>query len=97
MYVLVAAIARSGPADRSSVQSARSASGEDGSLVSATVGAPWRRAASTTATMSGEAPDWLMARTRVRVSRGSAPYTDTTDGVASPTVSPFRTPSTYWA
>ena len=73
MYVLVAAIARSGPADSAMVQSAAAASGEAGSLVSATVGAPWRRAASTTATMSGDAPDWLMAMTSVCSSRGSAP------------------------
>ena len=73
VYVLVAAIASSGPADRSSVQSARSASGDDGSLVRATVGAPCRLAASTTATMSGDAPDWLTASTRARRSAGSAP------------------------
>ena len=70
---MVAAIDRSGPADMSIVHSAAAASAEPVSLVIATVGAPWRRAASTTATMSGEAPDWLIATTSAWARRGSAP------------------------
>ena len=74
VYVLVAAIERSGPAERSIVQSAAAPSGDAGSLVRATVGAPCRRAASTTARMSGDSPDWLIASTSARgPSRGSAP------------------------
>ena len=73
------------------------ASGEDGSLVIARVGAPWRRPASMTPTTSGDAPDWLIPTTSARSSRGSAPYNEMTDGVPSPTDSPCRTPSTYCA
>ena len=60
MYVFVAAIASSGPAARSMTWSAAAASGLAGSLVMASVGAPWRAAAAMTATMSGDAPDWLI-------------------------------------
>ena len=44
-----------------------------GSLVIASVGAPWRRAAATTPTMSGDAPDWLIPITSALPNRGSAP------------------------
>ncbi len=97
MYVFVAATASSGPAPRSMVVSAASASADSGSFVMASVGAPCRRPASMTATTSGEAPDWLMPTTSDRSSRGSAPYSEITDGALSPTDSAWRTPSTYWA
>ena len=55
--VFVAATARSGPASRWAVISDAVASSEDASLVSATVSAPRRLADSTSAIMSGPAPD----------------------------------------
>jgi hypothetical protein len=66
VYVFVAATARSSPARRSMQASATRASGESGVLVMAIVGAPMRRAASTTATTSGDAPDWLIPSTAER-------------------------------
>ena len=66
-------------------------------FVTATVAAPWRRAAATTPTMSGDAPDCEMPITSERSSRGRAPYSEMTDGVPRPTDSPCRIPSTYWA
>ena len=50
-----------------------------------------------TATISGDAPDWLMPTTSASVKSGTTPYSDTTEGVPSPTDSLLRTPSTYWA
>ena len=97
VYVFVAAMARSGPARRSMVVSAAAASGEAGSLVMAMVGAPCARPAAMTPTTSGEAPDCEMPMTSERSSRGRAPYSEMTDGVPSPTDSPCRMPSTYWA
>ncbi len=73
VYVLVAATASSGPAPRSIDVSAAVANGEVGSLVMASVGAPWRRPASITATTSGDAPDWLIPTTSERSSLGCAP------------------------
>jgi len=97
VYVFVAAIASSGPAASSRTWSEAFASGLEGSFVIASVGAPCRAAASMTPTMSGDAPDWLIPMTSAPPTRGSAPYSDTTDGVASPTTRRFRTPSRYWA
>ena len=73
VYVLVAAIARSGPAPSAIVRSAAADNADPGSLVMAIVGAPWARAAATTATISGEAPDWLMPITRASATSGAAP------------------------
>ena len=73
MYVLVAAIARSGPAPSAIVRSAAAASAESGSLVMAIVGAPWARASAMTPTMSGDAPDWLMPMTSASRTSGAAP------------------------
>ena len=97
VYVLVAAIARSGPAPRSRTCSAVVASAEPGSLVIAIVGRPWRRAASTTPTTSGDAPDWLIPMTSDRENTGSTWYSDTIDGAASATGSRIRIPNRYWA
>ena len=55
---------------------AAAASAESGAFVIAIVGAPWRRAASTTPTTSGEAPDWLIPMTSACANRGSTPYRD---------------------
>ena len=63
----------SGPAARSTASSAAAASGESGSLVMATVRAPWRRASSTTPTTSGERPDCEMPTTRARATSGARP------------------------
>ena len=73
MYVFVAATACSGPAASATTCSAASASGLVGSFVIERVGTPWRRAASTTPTTSGERPDWLMPTTSARVNRGTTP------------------------
>ena len=43
------------------------------SWLRATVTAPWRRPSWTTATTSGDWPDWLMPRTTARSSRGATP------------------------
>ena len=63
----------------------------------AMVGAPWARAASMTATTSGDRPDWLMPMTSARSRRGAIPYSDTSDGVASATGSRWSAPNRYWA
>ena len=73
MYVFVAAVARSGPASMSIAVSAARASGEPGAFVIAMVRAPWARAASRTATTSGDLPYWLIPRTSARSSRGAMP------------------------
>ena len=77
--------------------SAAWASADPGSLVIAIVGWPWRRAASTTPTTSGDAPDWLMPITSDRANTGSTWYSDTIDGAASATGSRSRIPNRYWA
>ena len=97
MYVLVAAVASSGPAATSIECSAARARGEPGAFVMAMVGAPCARAASMTATTSGDRPDWLMPMTSARSRRGAIPYSDTSDGVASATGSRWRAPNRYWA
>ena len=63
---------RSGAPGRSRARPPRRAA-EAGSLVMASVGAPWSRAAATTPTMSGDAPDWLIPMTSARSNRGSTP------------------------
>ena len=63
----------------------------------AMVGAPWARAAAMTPTMSGEAPDWLIPMTSASERSGATPYSDTIDGIPSPTDSRCRTPRTYCA
>ena len=70
---MVAATPSSGPAEMGTVNSAAAASSDDGSLVTATVSAPWRRASSRTATMSGERPDCEMPSTSALWRRGVAP------------------------
>ena len=73
MYVFVAATASSGPVPRSTACSAATARSDAGSFDSATVGAPWRRAAATTSTMSGDRPDCEIPMTSDRSNRGSTP------------------------
>ena len=97
VYVFVAATASSGPAARSIANSAIEPSALAGSLVIASVGAPWRRADSTTPTTSGDAPDWLIPMTSARSRRGATPYSDTRDGVASATCNRSTAPSRYCA
>ena len=46
------------------------------------------------ATTSGEAPDWLIATTSERCSRGEAPYNEMTDGVLRPTDNRWRRANT---
>ena len=60
----MAATESSSPASSGTTTSATAASGEDGSLVIATLGRPWSRAAASTATMSGERPDCEIAERR---------------------------------
>ena len=62
--VLVAGTARSSPAPRGITASAASASGEPGSLVTATPAAPAPRTVCSTSTISGVWPDWLTATAR---------------------------------
>ena len=69
----MAATARSSPAWSGSTSSAASASGDRGSLVIASVRAPWRRPSRTTSTMSGDCPDWLMPITSASAIAGRAP------------------------
>ena len=63
---------RARPAGRSWWSAAATRS-ESASFVSAIVGAPWRRAAARTPTMSGDCPDCEMPITSERSSRGSVP------------------------
>ena len=72
---MVAATARSGPAPSGSTYSAARASFDSGSFVMASVNEPSRRPASSTATMSGERPDWLTPTTSAPASEGPAQYT----------------------
>ena len=83
-YDLVAATDRSSPARQSITWSAAAASGEAASLAIAIVVAPPARAASTTATRSGERPLCETAITRPPRQRTSAPYSVVTDGAARP-------------
>ena len=74
MYVLVAATERSWPACSGSVHSAVWASGESTSFVIASVGHPWRRASSRTATTSGDSPDCEIAIAAAPSRRGGDSY-----------------------
>jgi hypothetical protein len=97
VYVFVAATDSSAPARRSSGCWAAVARGEAGSLVIAAVSAPWRRASSITATMSGDWPDWLMPITSAPATRGGVAYRLKSEGAASATGSRARAPSAYSA
>ena len=93
----MAATERSGPADRSSTSVAASARGESGALVTATAGEPCSRAAASTATTSGEAPDCESATTALPRKSMRPPYTVCRLGVASATGSPVRRDQRYCA
>ena len=62
--VLVAGMARSGPASVASSRSTTPASGLSGSLVMPMTAAPAARTAAQVVTTSGVAPDWLRAISR---------------------------------
>ena len=76
-------------------KSAVAASGEAASLTRATVCTPWRRASSSTATMSGERPDCDIPMTSASRMSGFAPYRVSVDGAASDTASELRTANRY--
>src|SRR5262249_20268315 len=71
------------------------ASGDRLRLVIATVSAPRARAASRTATMLGDWPDWEIPIVTVRDDRGRPPSRVMTDGAASATGRPRRASSRY--
>ena len=93
----MAGTASSRPAWMWSASSAAAASGEAGSFVIATVSAPLRRAASTTATTSGLWPDCEIATTSPPRQSSLAPYTVVTDGLTSPVGSPRCVSNRYCA
>ena len=61
----------------------------------ARVGRRWRRASSSTATTSGDAPDCEMPITAAGPSSGGASYTVYSDGVANATVKRLTVPNRY--
>src|SRR5205823_7959102 len=97
VYVFVAATDRSRPEWQSTVSSAVAASAELCALVTASVKAPWARAARTTATISVDSPDWEMPTTSALRSRGVVSYRVVSAGAASATGRLLPMPHRYLA
>lgn len=91
MYDFIAATERSGPALRSAWTSAARASGLSATLVRATTRRLAASAPATTASRSGEAPDWE----RTSGTTVERPSTVVTDGRASTTRRPSSAAARY--